>query len=249
MKKTLALMLAAMLLVTGCGQSTGKTPAGTDNKEQAATETQTAETAQEPAEATEEETAAEPATEETATAGETETAGAAETTAETETASEAETSGEANAAQTAEGGSMGMENPWTEVETIEEAAAGAGLDGFDLVENLDLRPGEMVERSYRYMDGVAEVTLEFAAVMVNVRKGKAPEDGDISGDYNTYTYNWTQNIKGLNVNCYGNREAAAAKTIWTLGDYSYSITAIGLGGDDAFGLNADDINSIVNGLQ
>ncbi len=155
---------------------------------------------------------------------------------------------DAPAADETEGESAGLANPWTDVESAEEAAAGAGLDGFTLVEGLTIA-GDELNRTYRYMDGAAEMTVEFAASDIVVRKGTAAEDGDISGDYNTYAHTWTQNIKGLEVTCFGNREGEAMKTIWTVGDTSYSILAHGLGGDDDFGISADGLNSIINGLQ
>ena len=154
-----------------------------------------------------------------------------------------------NENSTAANGDADMANPWSDAESAEEAAEGAGLDSFNLVENLDLGLGVEFERTYRYMDGIAEARLEYPASEVIVRKGKAVEGGDISGDYNTYAHTWTQNIKGLEVTCFGNREGEASKTIWSLDDMCYSITAIGLGGDDDFGLTASALNSIINGLQ
>ena len=137
-------------------------------------------------------------------------------------------------------------NPWTDVATAEEAAKGAGLDGFSL-EGGEISLGPVEVTTYRYMDGIAEAAVEFPAVSMTVRKGTGSDD--ISGDYNEYANEWTQNIKGLEVTCYGNREGEATKTIWTSGDYSYSITAYGLGGDTDYGLSADDLNTIINGLQ
>ena len=144
---------------------------------------------------------------------------------------------------------VGMPNPWHDAESAEEAAAGAGLDGFNLVEDLDIGVGKEFERTYRYMDGLVEVRLEYPASAVTIRKGTAAEDGDISGDYNEYAHTWTQNIKGLEVTCFGNRDGEATKTIWSVEGMCYSIVAQGLGGDDDFGLQPDALNSIINGLQ
>ena len=101
------------------------------------------------------------------------------------------------------------------------------------------------------MDGLAETTVEFPAVEMTIRKGKSDvaTEGDISGDYNTYANEWTQNVKGLELKCFGNREGDATKTIWTVDDYCYSITVQGLGGDEDYGLSPDDLNSLINGIQ
>jgi hypothetical protein len=146
--------------------------------------------------------------------------------------------------------STGMANPWHEADSAQAAAEGAGLDGFDLIQT-EISLGEVVPESYRYMDGIAEVNIPVGAVEMTIRKGlaSAAEDGDISGDYNSYENEWTQNIKGLEVKCSGNREGEATKTIWMVDDICYSITAYGAGGDDDFGLSADDLSTLINGIQ
>jgi hypothetical protein len=102
------------------------------------------------------------------------------------------------------------------------------------------------------MQGIAEAVTEFPAVEMTIRKGDATyeiADGDISGDYGEYKNKWTQNIKGLEVTCYGNRKGEATKTIWVVDDYDYSIVVQGLGGDEDYGLSADDLNSLINAIQ
>lgn len=146
----------------------------------------------------------------------------------------------------------GMTNPWQTADTLAAAAEGAGLDGFDIAEGSQISLGEIKAEEYRYMDGLAEARIPVAAVEMTIRKGTsmaAGPEGDVSGDYNEYKFNWTQNIKGLEVQCYGNREGEATKTIWSSGDYCYAILAYGAGGDDDFGLSADDLNSLINGIQ
>lgn len=151
---------------------------------------------------------------------------------------------------------VGMANPWSDVDTAEDAAKGAGIDTFS-IEAGEISLGEMKVTQYRCMDGIAEAVIEFPAVEMTIRKGKADmatkennvADGDISGDYNEYKNHWTQNIKGLEVQCYGNREGDATKTIWSSGDYCWSICVQGLGGDEDYGLSADDLSTIINGLQ
>ena len=148
-------------------------------------------------------------------------------------------------------GDIGLANPWSTANTLAEAAEGAGIDGFSIPEGAEISLGEVKLTEARYMEGVAEAVVEYPAVEMTIRKGSAPaaEDGDISGDYNEYANTWTQNIKGLEVTCFGNREGDATKTIWQVDDTCYSITAYGLGGDTDYGLSPDDINSLINGIQ
>ena len=152
-----------------------------------------------------------------------------------------------------DGGIDGMLNPWSEADSLAAAAEGAGIDGFSIPEGSEISLGAIDVSAYRYMDGLAEAVVEFPAVEMRVRKGLASAadvgEGDISGDYGEYAKTWTQNIKGLEVTCFGNREGEATKTIWQLDDTYYSITVEGLGGDTDFGLNADDLSSLINGIQ
>ena len=148
-------------------------------------------------------------------------------------------------------GSVGMANPWSDVASLDEAAKGAGLDMFSIPEGAEISLGEVKLTQARCMEGLAEAVVEFPAVEMTIRKGNASvaEYGDISGDYNEYANTWTQNIKGLEVTCFGNREGESTKTIWQVDDTCYSITAYGLGGDTDYGLSPDDINSLINGIQ
>ena len=153
----------------------------------------------------------------------------------------------------------GIANPWSTADSLEAAAEGAGLDGFSIPEGAEISLGEVKLTEARYMDGMAEATVEYPAVEMTIRKGRAdlamvPEDtqascGDISGDYGEYANTWTQNIKGLEVQCFGNREGEATKTVWQVEDTCWSITAYGLGGDTDYGLSPDDLNSLINGIQ
>ena len=162
-----------------------------------------------------------------------------------ESASEeaAEESASANAGQT------GIANPWSDVASAEEAAKGAGIDGFSLADDLGLDLGQEFERTFRCMDGIAEARMEFAASALTVRKGTAAEDGDISGDYNTYAHTWEEDVNGVKVTCSGNREGDATKAIWEVDGMCFSSFAEGLGGDTDFGLNAERLSALLNAVS
>ena len=143
-------------------------------------------------------------------------------------------------------------NPWSEAATLEEAVKGAGLDSFSFEEGITLSLGEVRTETYRYMDGIVDIVAPVAAVDMTIRKGHidaAAEEEDISGDYTEYKHEWTQNINGVEVKCFGNRDGEATKTIWTSGDYCYAILAFGAGGDEDFGLSADDLTALVNVIK
>ncbi len=138
---------------------------------------------------------------------------------------------------------------WKEADSLEAAAKAAGVESFT-VEADGTSLGEVTNSDFHYMEGVAEGHYGVAAVDLYVHKGLASiDEGDISFDSETYQHEWTENIKGLEVTCFGNREGEATKTIWTSGDYAFSICAYGAGGDDDFGLRADDLSSLINSIQ
>ena len=142
-------------------------------------------------------------------------------------------------------------NPWSDAASAEEAAQGAGLEAFPLPEGAIGDLGEPFEITYRYMDGMAEARYEFAASAVTVRTAKiSSEDSfDISGDYNTYAYEWTETIENEPIACAGNREGESIKTYWGHDDRAHSLVAQGLGGDSDFGLTPDRLAVFVTAME
>ena len=176
-----------------------------------------------------------------------EEAAPAETKAEDTAAETESTEAESTAAAAEE--NTGLANPWSDVGSAEEAAKGAGIDSFVIAEDPGLDLGELFERTYRCMDGIAEARLEYPASALTVRKGTIAEEGDISGDYTEYANTWTQDVNGIEVTCFGNREGDATKSIWTVDNMYFSIVAEGLGGDQDFGLNAERLTAKVNSIE
>ena len=176
-----------------------------------------------------------------------EEAAPAETKAEDTAAETESTEAESTAAAAEE--NTGLANPWSDVGSAEEAAKGAGIDSFVIAEDPGLDLGQLFERTYRCMDGIAEARLEYPASALTVRKGTIAEEGDISGDYTEYANTWTQDVNGIEVTCFGNREGDATKSIWTVDNMYFSIVAEGLGGDQDFGLNAERLTAMVSSIQ
>ena len=194
-----------------------------------------------------EEPAAAVSTQEEAAPAETKAEDAAAETESTKAATTSEAEAESTAAAAEE--NTGLANPWSDVESAEEAAKGAGIDSFVIAEDPGLDLGQLFEKTYRCMDGIAEARLEFPASALTIRKGTNAEEGDISGDYTEYANTWTQDVNGIEVTCFGNREGDAAKSIWTVDNMYFSIVAEGLGGDQDFGLNAERLTAMVSSIQ
>ena len=146
---------------------------------------------------------------------------------------------------------VGMENPWHDAETGLAAAEGAGIEELVIKDGTQLSLGEVKVSKWRYMEGMVEAEVEFPASMLTIRKGvkDLAEDGDISGDYNTYKNNWTQGINAIDVECSGNKEDTATKTTFTTDNFAYSIVATALGGEEDFGLTIDDLALLVEGID
>ena len=143
-----------------------------------------------------------------------------------------------------------LANPWHDAASAEEAAQGAGLEAFPVPEGEIADLGPIFEVEYRYMDGMAEARLQLAASVVTVRTAKIAEGDffDISGDYNTYAYEWTEYIANTPIACAGNREGDSIKTYWGEDNIAHSIVAQGGGGDADFGLNVERLTPIVEAM-
>ena len=239
-------MLTAMLAGCSSGSSAGQKEEPAAAVEENAAETEGTAMA---ASAAEEESAVA-----AASAAETEVAATAASAAETEVAATAASAAETEIAATAASAAeeiTGLANPWSDVESAEEAAKGAGIDSFVIAEDPGIDLGKNFERTYRCMDGIAEARLEYPASALTVRKGNSTyaEEGDISGDYTEYANTWTEDVNGIEVTCFGNREGDASKSSWTVDDMYFSIVAEGLGGDEDFGLNAERLTAMVSSIQ
>lgn len=180
-----------------------------------------------------------------------ESASASSAAASSQTASSQAASSEAASSEAASSQSAGIANPWSDAASAEEAAKGAGIDSFALPEGAIADMGEPFAITYRYMDGMAEARYEFPASAVTVRTAKIADDDlfDISGDYNTYEYEWTETIANTPIACAGNREGESTKTYWGEGNVAHSLVAEGLGGDENFGLTVERLTVFVEAMN
>lgn len=175
----------------------------------------------------------------------------------TSTSSAASAASNASAEQsTASSSSAQIPNPWSESEDAQRTAEGAGLESFVVPETIEFSFGVATVQQYRYMDGIAEADAsvvktdaEQADERLIVRKGTADEEGDVSGDYNTYARTWTQTVGELEASCFGNVEGAAAKVIWSAEDVYFSAVLTPYEGAEAQYFDSTDVETLLQSVS
>ena len=142
---------------------------------------------------------------------------------------------------------IGMANPWTETEDLEEAIAGSGIDFEPPVEEaLPVPDFEMHFWKYFYMDGTIEARYENVDNEMVIRASTELSGTDLSGDYNEYSEEWEENFKGLDVTCRGDGEKINCATFGT-DEISFSV--IFNAGEEGRGITAEELKSLVMGMQ
>ena len=146
---------------------------------------------------------------------------------------------------------IGMANPWAEADTPDEAAEGAGV-GYFMVpeEDMETSGGPVNWYGFQYMEGIAEADGAIGAAELTVRKGLKQDTEDVSGDYTAYAFEWTQEVDGWEVSCFGNEEGRTMKAIWLSDNFSYSVMVRGQGDMyDTYGVDEDAISALVTAIQ
>lgn len=153
---------------------------------------------------------------------------------------------------------VGIANPWTDAETSEAAAEGAGVGYFNVPEeNATTSVGPINWYGFQYMDMLAEADGAVGVAELTVRKGvKKPAEpvsydtSDVSGDYTAYKYEWEMEVGDWQVTCFGNEDGKTMKAIWTSDNFSYAIMVRGQGDEsETFGLGAEDTAAIVEAVE
>ena len=138
---------------------------------------------------------------------------------------------------------------WTSVSSVVEAAKGAGFDSFDVLEDFEAHGITYSAPKFSYLDGVAQATYESPATMVQIRKAVGVYGAPITDrNVNDFPVHWTENHKGLNIECYGPEQGKATVFIWKYGDVTCGCTYQGLGGEEMT-MDVDEITSLVSGIQ
>ena len=137
------------------------------------------------------------------------------------------------------------EEPWTMVNSAEEAAKEADCGTFNVPVSVSAGDIGFQAPWFGYADKVAQAMYEAPACQVFILKAKGIYGGPISDrEPKEFAQNWTQNFKGLELQCYGAEKDAATLVMWTIDDETYSLTFQGLGGEE-MSFTPDEVTSIV----
>lgn len=149
---------------------------------------------------------------------------------------------------------------WTQAKTADEAAKAAGVEEFIVPKaGTKLSLGEVTEWNYYSSEKMAEADAGVAAAEVVIRKGvgngdntQAAKTTGAGRDFSeaTYANEWSVNMDGTDVRCYGNEKGKVSKAVWDDGKYSFSILVLGQGDNwQDFGIPEDDIAVLVKGTK
>lgn len=174
---------------------------------------------------------------------------AASSASESSSAAEASSSAAESASAESEEGDQGESIEWAPVDTAKKAAEGAGFASFDVLDEVNIGDLTFKDPKFSYADGVAQAMYETAATAFYIRKADGIYGAPLSDrKYDEFAHKWTQNHKGLEIDCYGAEEGAATVIQWNVGSEAFAATYQGLGGEEMT-MTPDDITSIVTGIQ
>lgn len=138
---------------------------------------------------------------------------------------------------------------WTDATDAAAAAKGAGFDRFGVIDSFKLGDLEFKDPKFSYSGGVAQAVYETPATMFTIRKAdgnhNVPVTDRVLGDF---TANWTKEIDGIEVNCYGVAKGAATVATWKEGTREFGVTFQGLGGEE-MSMDSDELATIVKGIK
>lgn len=140
---------------------------------------------------------------------------------------------------------IGMPNPWSQAESAQAAALGAGLTGFTVPEYYGCFSEDPV-LDFRYMAGLAQATAHGDKGVLEIRKGLGTED--VSGDYTAYPANWDIVWKGLTIHCSGPAKGQVVLARWSAGKNVWSMRYTDANGGAVF-LEEGEVTSLVNQIQ
>ena len=154
-----------------------------------------------------------------------------------------------SAPSSASSSSSSQQVNWIEADTAADAAKGAGIGTFGVMDEIDLDDMRLADPSFAYAGGVAQAVYETPATQLTVRKADGTHTAPLTDrDKTEFAQTWTKGYEGLDVTCYGAAHGAATVFTWADGTQEYGVTWQGLGGDE-MSMDSDEVAAIMKGFQ
>ena len=144
------------------------------------------------------------------------------------------------------GSSTQIPNPWTETSSLEEAAAGSGVDFAPPIDAALSCYDGLALQTYRYMDGTIEADYTNGSDTLIIRKSTDTEGQALSGDYSEYSSTWEYSMKGLLVTCRGDGSRMNEAT-FSVDSYHYAVSCDM--GEEGKGITENDLTSLLMGMS
>lgn len=143
---------------------------------------------------------------------------------------------------------MDMINPWTYTTDIETAKVNSGVE-FDPPVEGSLPDGFELVTYAANINGIISAEYESEDRILMIRKSDLYDGQVLSGDYNIYSENWQQVLKGLAIDCYGDGETVNLAFFGT-DNLHFTVSCLNKGDFmEGNGLSADELNSLIMGMQ
>ena len=138
---------------------------------------------------------------------------------------------------------------WTDAPSAGEAAQAAGVDYFNVSDSVTMGSNSYSNPKFSYTAGAVQALYDGPASGVSVRKTDAAHvslatDRDLSD----FSLNWTQDVDGTEVTCFGDAQDAATVIELKVGADTYAATYQGYGGEEMT-MSSDDIADLIAGIE
>ncbi len=150
-----------------------------------------------------------------------------------------------SAAQTPAASSSGgtVITTWQSTNDLNTAVTGSGVSFNPPVEQAI--PAGLSFAGFRYRNGIIEARYIGNDNLLMIRKSTLVSGQSLSADYNVYSKIWTISLKGLSVECAGDGNTINSAAFSSDANFTISFNA----GKEGSGLTADQLNSMINGMQ
>lgn len=156
----------------------------------------------------------------------------------------------ASASQVASASASSDTTNWTETDTADEAAKGAGFERFGVPSRTVIANYTFANPDYSYADHVAQAVYDIPGyVKLTIRKAEGDHKVPLTArDASEFAQTWKETHEGLEVTCYGDEKDDAIIFLWKDGSKEYGAT-IESEGATKVTMDDEDVDDIVKAVK